>query len=100
MRFDAQTVIAPLELTVEDGAFFTFAGPSGCGKRTLLALLAGIETPSAGTSTRYAAIYSSFAILLFLIWLYVSWLILLVGADVAFYRQHPQYLVAEAPPMA
>ena len=47
------------------------------------------------SSTRYAAIYSSFAILvLFLIWLYVSWLILLVGAAVSFYVQHPEYLYA------
>jgi membrane protein len=47
------------------------------------------------TSAQYAAIYSSFAILiLFLIWLYVSWLVLLFGADVAFYLQHPEYLYA------
>src|SRR5262249_29248727 len=47
------------------------------------------------SSTRYAAIYSSFAILvLFLIWLYVSWLILLLGADISFYVQHPEYLYA------
>jgi membrane protein len=49
------------------------------------------------SSTRYAAIYSSFAILvLFMIWLYVSWLILLFGASVAFYAQHPEYLVLSA----
>jgi membrane protein len=48
------------------------------------------------SSTKYSAIYSSFAILiLFLIWLYLSWLILLFGASVAFYQQHPEYLVAE-----
>ena len=48
------------------------------------------------TSTRYAAVYSGFAILiLFLIWLYLSWLILLVGAEVSFYVQHPHYLVLE-----
>ena len=47
------------------------------------------------SSTRYAAIYSSFAILvLFLIWLYVSWLILLFGADISFYLQHPEHLYA------
>jgi len=47
------------------------------------------------SSTSYAAIYSSFAILvLFLIWLYVSWLILLFGADISFYFQHPEYLYA------
>lgn len=49
------------------------------------------------SSTKYAAIYSSFAILiLFLIWVYVSWLVLLFGASVAFYTQHPEYLVAKA----
>lgn len=43
------------------------------------------------TSGRYTAIYSGFAILiLFMIWLYLSWLILLLGAQVAFYAQHPE----------
>lgn len=45
------------------------------------------------TSARYQALVSSFAIpLLFMIWLYLSWLILLVGAAVAFYHQHPEFL--------
>ena len=45
------------------------------------------------SSGQYAAIYSGFAILvLFMIWLYVSWLVLLFGASVAFYTQHPEYL--------
>ena len=45
-------------------------------------------------STKYTAIYSGFAIiLLFMIWVYVSWSIMLVGASVAFYIQHPEYLV-------
>lgn len=49
----------------------------------------------AAGSTKYEAIYSSFAILiLFMIWVYLSWLILLFGSDVAFYAQHPEYLVA------
>jgi membrane protein len=48
-------------------------------------------------STRYSAIYSGFAILaLFMIWLYLSWLILLFGAAVAFYRQHPEYVLAQS----
>lgn len=50
----------------------------------------------AAGSTRYAAIYSSLAILvLFMLWLYLSWLILLFGASVAFYLQHPEYCVQE-----
>jgi membrane protein len=44
-------------------------------------------------STRYAAIYSSFAIaIIALIWLYLSWLVLLLGAQVAFYVQYPHRL--------
>ena len=47
------------------------------------------------SSNQYAAIYSGLAILvLFMIWLYLSWLILLFGASVAFYAQHPEYLYA------
>jgi len=45
------------------------------------------------SSNNYAAIYASFAIvILFMIWLYLSWLVLLFGASVAFYVQHPEYL--------
>ncbi len=42
------------------------------------------------SSTQYTAIYSSFAIvILFLIWLYISWQVLLLGASIAFYYQNP-----------
>ncbi|HQU15702.1 MAG: ribonuclease BN [Chromatiales bacterium 21-64-14] len=67
------------------------------------AVVAGVLWESAGwafasfvvSSTRYTAIYSSFAILvMFMIWLYMSWLILLVGATIAFYVQHPEHLAA------
>jgi membrane protein len=41
-------------------------------------------------SSKYSAIYSGFAILiLFLLWLYIGWVIILVGAQVAFFHQHP-----------
>jgi len=44
-------------------------------------------------STKYAAIYSSFAIVIIaLIWLYLNWLILLLGSQIAFYFQRPEYL--------
>lgn len=44
-------------------------------------------------SAKYEAIYSSFAILVvFMIWVYVSWLILLIGAQISFYHQHPRYI--------
>ena len=47
----------------------------------------------ATTVPSYNAVYSSFAILLFLlIWLYVGWLILLVGCQLAFLLQYPNYV--------
>jgi membrane protein len=48
------------------------------------------------SSKKYSAIYSGFAIvILFMIWLYYSWLIILVGAQVSFYYQHPQFLTVK-----
>jgi len=45
------------------------------------------------SSSKYAAIYSSFAIfILLLIWLYMNWLILLVGSQIAFFVQYPKYM--------
>jgi len=45
------------------------------------------------TSTKYSAIYSTFAtLILFMVWLYLCWLILLIGASIAFYHQHPEHL--------
>ncbi|TDI91622.1 MAG: YihY/virulence factor BrkB family protein [Candidatus Dadabacteria bacterium] len=44
---------------------------------------------SVAKSTRYAAIYSSLAMLiLFMIWLYVNWLIMLIGAQIAYCHQN------------
>lgn len=42
-------------------------------------------------STKYTAIYSAFAtLIIFMIWLYLNWLILLIGCSVAFYYQYPE----------
>ena len=45
-----QTVRAldEVSVSIEQGEFFTLLGPSGCGKTTLLRLIAGFETPTAG----------------------------------------------------
>ena len=37
-----------VSVQIEKGEFFTLLGPSGCGKTTLLRLIAGFETPTAG----------------------------------------------------
>jgi iron(III) transport system ATP-binding protein len=47
-RFDKQTVLQELHLTIPDGSFFTLLGPSGCGKTTLLRCIAGFNQPDAG----------------------------------------------------
>ncbi|HXV82380.1 MAG TPA: YhjD/YihY/BrkB family envelope integrity protein [Candidatus Binatia bacterium] len=48
------------------------------------------------SSGRYYAIYSSFAILfLFLLWLHVGWVIVLLGAQVAYAHQHIRFYEGE-----
>ena len=42
-------------------------------------------------SAKYAVIYSAFAtLIILLIWMYLSWLILLIGGSIAFYVQRPE----------
>ena len=64
-------------------------------------LVAGVIWQSAGFaftifaagSTDYDAIYSGFAVgIMLLIWLYLAWLILLVGASVSYYAQHAKQI--------
>jgi ABC-type sugar transport system ATPase subunit len=59
VRFDAVTKTFPggavavdaLDLDVADGELMVLVGPSGCGKSTALRMVAGLETPTAGTIT-------------------------------------------------
>jgi NitT/TauT family transport system ATP-binding protein len=50
-RFLVVEALTPIELTVEPGEIVTLIGPSGCGKTTLLRLVAGLESPTAGSIT-------------------------------------------------
>ncbi|AZT84967.1 YihY/virulence factor BrkB family protein [Marinobacter sp. NP-4(2019)] len=61
-------------------------------------LVAGVSWQTAGMlfasfvagSAKYEAIYSSFAIgIILLIWTYLNWMILLLGASLSFYLQNP-----------
>lgn len=67
-------------------------GPAAVGGAVAAALWVGAGWGFAtfvASSTRYAAIYSGLAILLlFLLWCYVAWVVVLLGAQVAFARQH------------
>jgi len=62
---------------------------------TLWTMVGAIFTRVVVYSTKTMAIYAGFAVvLLFLLWLYLSWLILLLGAQLSFYLQHPEHLRA------
>jgi membrane protein len=57
------------------------------------ALVGQVFTAVILASSNMVAVYTGFAIVLTtLIWVYLSWLILLIGAQLAFYLQFPQYL--------
>jgi len=47
-RFGAVTAVAGVDLEIARGELFALLGGSGCGKTTLLRLLAGFETPDSG----------------------------------------------------
>ncbi len=46
--FGSVAVLKGIDLEVKTGEFVVLVGPSGCGKSTLLAMIAGLETVSAG----------------------------------------------------
>ncbi|MHB1989089.1 MAG: ABC transporter ATP-binding protein [Acidimicrobiales bacterium] len=49
-RYGSSTLaLSSLSLTASPGEFLVLLGPSGCGKSTALRIVAGLETPSAGT---------------------------------------------------
>jgi membrane protein len=57
------------------------------------ALVGRLFTAVLVSSSQMMAVYTGFAIVLTtLLWVYLSWLILLIGAELAFYVQFPQYL--------
>jgi multiple sugar transport system ATP-binding protein len=47
-KFGNQMVVNDLTFDVADKEFFVMLGPSGCGKSTTLAMIAGLELPTAG----------------------------------------------------
>jgi membrane protein len=65
----------------------------GITSGVIWALVGKLFTAFIVYSSSLVAIYTGFAIVLTtLIWVYLSWLILLIGAQLAFYLQFPQYL--------
>ncbi len=50
-RFGAYTAVDNVDLAIYRGELFSLLGGSGCGKTTLLRMLAGFETPTVGSIT-------------------------------------------------
>ncbi|KKB84384.1 hypothetical protein VW29_10495 [Devosia limi DSM 17137] len=48
IAYDGMLAVPGLNITIEEGEFFTLLGPSGCGKTTILRCLAGFVPNSAG----------------------------------------------------
>lgn len=48
MRYGETEVLKSVDLNIEAGKFYTLLGPSGSGKTTILRLIAGFLTPTAG----------------------------------------------------
>jgi len=46
--FDDVIAVKEMNLTINDGEFFSLLGPSGCGKTTLLRMIAGFYLPTTG----------------------------------------------------
>lgn len=49
-RYDA---VAPVDVSIADGAFVSIVGPTGCGKSTLLNVAAGLAAPTTGSAAIY-----------------------------------------------
>jgi spermidine/putrescine ABC transporter ATP-binding subunit len=50
-RFGGVVAVDGIDLAIAENEFFALLGPSGCGKTTLLRMIAGFETPTAGRLT-------------------------------------------------
>ncbi|MEK9606571.1 MAG: ABC transporter ATP-binding protein, partial [Gammaproteobacteria bacterium] len=47
-RFDTYEALTDINLEIQDQEFMVLLGASGCGKTTLLRIIAGLETASSG----------------------------------------------------
>lgn len=72
---------------------FVSALIGGIAGGVMWATVSVIFTTFVATSFRTFAVYASFGVgIIALMWLYLNWLVLLLGSQLAFYHQNPAYL--------
>jgi nitrate/nitrite transport system ATP-binding protein len=92
------TVFENVWFNVEEGEFFCVIGHSGCGKSTILNILAGLDTPSAGSiiaagkhitgpSLDRAVIFQGHALM--------PWMTALANIELAVTSRHPSWPAAQ-----
>ncbi len=73
----------------------------GCTAGVTWGVMGWAYTSFVASSAQYSKVYSGIAALfLFIIWLYWNWLVILAGARVSFYHQHPRYFMQGEGPQA
>lgn len=58
ISFNQQPVLQDFSLTITQGKIYTIFGPNGCGKSTLMNILAGLIKPQSGAVEGFAALQS------------------------------------------
>ena len=48
VKFDSFVALKEINIDIQEGEFFTFLGPSGCGKKTTLRTITGFIKPTKG----------------------------------------------------
>ena len=64
-HFDEVQALSEVNLDIAAGEFITIVGPSGCGKSTLLRIIAGITSPSNGTTEKPTKVHLYFKMRLY-----------------------------------
>lgn len=102
--FDAITILLPwIVLAIGFSALYIFmpntkvsfkaAFVGGLSAAMIWKLLGLIFSVFIAQSASHVAIYAAFATLItFMIWIYLSWSVILLGSSIAFYVQNPRYI--------
>ena len=65
----------------------------GASSALIWKVMGFLFTAFIANSSSYVAVYAAFAtLIIFMIWVYLGWFVILIGANIAFYVQNPNYI--------